>query len=292
MDDKLQKIPVDLIVDPWVLLRSVAKGSIDYLEMKTSIEEIGLLSTISVRPSQRKPGKYEVIDGMYRTSCMRDLLWTEIPCIIKEGITDQQVLALQIQANAIRRETKPTEYARQLKKIQKAAPGITLRQIASMVNKEPNWIRDQLGLLKLSKELRLSVDRGEICLGNAYMLSKLPSILRGDFIDPAKIMPGKEFNALAAATIKGFKEAVKDGKMEAFYEADFKSVAYLRPLKEVQEELESRASAGFSLVAANCKTAMEGWTEALKWVSHMDQRSVDEQEHKARRRSRKHWKGA
>ena len=104
-------------------------------------------------------------------------------------------------------------------------------------------------------------------------------------------MPVKEFRALAAATVKGFKEAVKDGKMEAFYEADFKPVAYLRSLKDVQGELDSLVSAGFILAAANCETAMEGWTEALRWASHMDQRSIDEQEHKARRRSRKTWKG-
>jgi len=292
MDDQFKNIPIELIVDSWILLRPVAKGSIEYLEMKTSIEEIGLLSAIVVRLSSRKPGKYEVIDGMYRISCMRDLYKTEIPCIIKEGITDDQVLAIQIQANAIRKETTPSQYAKQLKRIQKAKPGITIRQIASMINKEPYWIKNQLGLLRLNKELRLAVDRGEICLGNAYMLSKLPSVLREDFIDPAKLMPNKEFHALVAAAIKNFKEAVKDGKMEAFFETEFKPQAYLRSLKDIQEELNSHSVAGLVMTTANCKTVLDGWIEALKWALHIDTRSVDEQEHKARQRSRKKWKGA
>jgi len=272
-------------------LRPVMSGSIDYLEMRTSIEEFGLLSSIAVRPSERKPDHFEVIDGMWRTTCMRELDKPAIPCIIKFGITDEQVLALQIQANAIRPETKPTEFARQLRRIQKSQPGITLRQISSMVNKDPLWVRRQLGLLSLDRETQLSVDRGEICLSNAYMLSMLPSRLRGEYIDLAKTMLTKAFKALTATVIKTFKEAIKDGKMEAFFEAEFKPQAYLRSLKEVQAEVDNPTDAGLTLSLANCRTPMEGWNEALKWTLHLDKHSVDEQEHKARQRSRKHWKG-
>jgi len=287
----LQNIPTNLIVDPWVRLRPVKKGSIEYLEMKTSIEELGLLSAIAVRPSRRKPDHFEVIDGLYRTSCMRDLHQPEIPCIIKHDITDDQVLALQIQANAIRRETTPTQYARQLKRIQKAKPGITLRQISSLVNKEPLWVRRQLGLLTLGRDTQKSVDRGEIPLCNAYMLSLLPSILRVDYLDQAKTMPCKEFKALAASTIKCYKEAIKDGKLEAFHETEFRAQAYLRSLKEVQAEVDHKAEAALVLVTAGCKTAMEGWMEALRWALHLDERSVAEQEDRARTWSRKKWKG-
>ncbi len=289
MTDQLRNIPTDLLVDPWVLLRPVKKGSIEYLEMKTSIGEIGLLNSVSVRPSIRKPGKYEVIDGMYRTSCIRDLLLPEVPCIIKNDITDLQVLALQISANAIRKGTTPTQYARQLKKIQKATPGLTIRQLSSMVNKNTYWVRDQLGLLKLSQELQLSVDRGEIRLGNAYALARLPPILREQFAEHAKVMTSKVFGALSAAALKSFKEAVKHGKMEAFYESEFKPVPHLRSLKDIQAELESPVAAGLTLAVAECTTAMEGWCEALRWASHSDSQSVGEQEHKARKRSRKQW---
>jgi ParB/RepB/Spo0J family partition protein len=287
----LQNIATELIVDPWVRLRPVKKGSIEYLEMRTSIEEIGLLSPIAVRHSTRKPGHFEVIDGLYRTSCMRDLHEPEIPCIIKYNITDDQVLALQIQANAIRRETTPSQYARQLKRIQKAKPGITLRQISSLVNKDPLWVRRQLGLLTLGRDTQKAVDRGEIPLGNAYMLSLLPSILRTDYIDSAKTMPCKAFKALTASTIKCYKEAVKDGRLEAFHESEFSAVAYLRPLKEVQTEVDDPTDAALVLVTAKCKTAMEGWKEALKWALHLDERSIEEQENRARQWSREKWKG-
>ena len=291
MDDQFKSIPTKLIIDPWVLLRPVMAGSIDYLEMRTSIEEFGLLSSIAVRPSRRKPNYFEVIDGMWRTSCMRELDKPEIPCIIKHNITDDQVLALQIQANAIRPETTPTQFARQLKRIQKGRPGITLRQISSLVNKDPLWVRRQLGLLSLDKETQLSVDRGEICLGNAYMLSMLPSRLRSEYIDLSKTMQVKAFKSLTAVVIKGFKEAVKTGRMETFFETEFKPQAYLRSLKEVQAEVEHSSDAGLTLAATSCKTPIEGWVEALKWALHLDKHSIEEQEHKARQRSRKKWEG-
>jgi len=287
----LQNIATELITDPWVRLRPVMKGSIDYLEMMTSVEEFGLLSPIAVRHSTRKPGHFEIIDGLYRTSCLRDLHRPEIPCIIKYNITDDQVLTLQIQANAIRRDTTPSQYAKQLKRIQKAKPGITLRELSSLVNKEPLWVRKQLGLLTLEKDTQKSVDRGEIPLGNAYMLAMLPSILRMDYIDASKTMLCKEFKALVASTIKCYKEAVKDGRLEAFHESEFKPQPYLRPLKEVQAEADDPTNAAFVLVTANCDTAMEGWHAALRWALHLDKRSVEEQENNARKWSRKKWKG-
>jgi ParB/RepB/Spo0J family partition protein len=287
----LQDIKTELIDDPWVRLRPVRKGSIDYLELKTSIEEIGLLCPISVRPSKRNPDHYEIIDGLYRASCARDLYFESIPCIIRYDITDDDVLALQIQANAVRRETSPSEYARQLRRIQKARPGITLRQISSLVNKEPRWVRKQLGILTLNKDTLKSVDRGEICLSNAYMLSMLPSILREDFLDQAKTMKVSEFQPLVASTVKCYREAIKEGKLEAFYEADFKPQAHLRTYKEIKAEADETTAAGLVLTEARCKTAMEGWKEAIKWVLHLDARSVEEQEHNARERARKKWKG-
>ena len=46
----------------------------------------------------------------------RDVGLSMVPCIIRE-ISDKDVLAIQIQANAISLETKPAEYAHQIKKM-------------------------------------------------------------------------------------------------------------------------------------------------------------------------------
>ena len=50
---ELETLPLNKLIDPWILLRPVLRDSTDFLELKTSIDEIGLLNSIAVRPSPR-----------------------------------------------------------------------------------------------------------------------------------------------------------------------------------------------------------------------------------------------
>jgi len=289
MNDQFHEIPTDQLVDPQVLLRPVATESVEYLELFESIKEIGFLNSISVRPSQRQSDHFEVIDGLWRTTCAREVGLPSVPCIIKHHVSDDDVLALQIQANAIRPETKPIEFANQIRRIQKVRPDITLIELASLVNKKPGWVSQQLGLLRLDTSTQRAVDRGEINLGNAYMLSKIPPRLRVNFIDEAKLMGEMEFKVLAAGVVKQFKEAVKQGKLEDFFTRDFQVQPYLRSLKDVREEFEKGVEAPLLLTIGDYSNAMEGWKAALEWVLHLDPESQKKQEDAARKKARKRW---
>jgi ParB/RepB/Spo0J family partition protein len=286
LNDDLRNIPVTQIVEPCVILRPVRKDSIDYLEMRDSIERHGLFNSISVRLSRRRPGFWEVIDGNWRFHCARDLDLETVPCIVKD-MTDDDVLASQIQANAIRPDTKPCEYARQLKRIQKARPGITIAELAVMVKKRPSWIKQQLGLLDLGQEIQQLVDRGEIPVQNGYMLGKIPLSLRAQYVDQAKIKSVAEFQALGAAVIKQYTEAVKQGKLDAFFTDDFTPQPHVRGLKVLLDELHSNADGPLILASEGCRTPLDGWNLALKWAMHLDKRSVEEQERAARGRTRR-----
>lgn len=289
MDDQFRDLPVDQLTEPWVLLRPVDKQSVEFLEMQDSLEAKGFLNSISARPSTRQPGKFEIIDGMYRWVCCKLSGRETIPVIIKYHVTDEDVLALQIQANAIRPETTPLEFARQLQLIQKANPDITLAALSDLVKKSPTWISRTLNLLALNGPMQKAVERGEMPLENAYMLAMIPPRLRGDYFDKAKTTPASKFKPMAAAVIKSYKEAVRQGKLEAFFKEDFNAVAYLRPLKEIQAEVVQQAEGPFVISTMKCKTPVDGWRAALQWVLHLDQKSVDEQEHVARGRARKRW---
>lgn len=290
--DHFKTIPITQLTDPWVLLRPVLRDSIDYLEMKTSLEAIGFLNSIAVRPNEKKPGFYEVIDGMWRTTAARELRFEDIPCIVKTDITDDQVLELQIQANAIRPDTKPVEYARQLRRIQKAYDGITLRELSSKVNKDPGWVRKQLGLLRLESKIQSMIDRGEMPIANAYGLSTIPPKLRPEYVDFAKTMPMKAFAALTASVVKQFKEAVKKGKLDAFFYDDFKAHPYLKSMKDILAEVDTLSEGNLLVVTENCETPLDGWVAALKWVLNTDAGGVAKQEHIARDKARKTWKGS
>lgn len=285
MHDKAADIPIDQITEPRTVLRLIDKDSVEYLEMRDSIRAEGFWNSISVRPAADE-GKYEIIDGLYRYTCARELGLKSIPCIIKYNVSDDAVLAAQIQANAIRPETKPAEFARQMKWMLTRRPKMTFDELAHLVHKSPSWVRQTLGLLKLVKAAKKMVDRGEIPVRSAYMLAKIPQQLQEEYLDQARALPSREFLVLAASVIKRFTEAVKQGKMEAFWCSGFRPQAYLRSLTDIQRELERQETGALLVTAERCKTPVDGFYAALRWAMHLDRQSIEDQERAARARSR------
>ena len=285
--DELVSLPLDRIVEPRLMLRLVNKDTVEYMELRDSIAQRGFLNSVSVRPSQREPGKFEIVDGMYRFTVARELGLPSLPCIVKHDVADDDVLVAQIQGNAVRVETQPAQFAHQLKRILTRRPEMTFAELAVLVKKSPSWVARMLGLLFLRKEIQQAMDRGEIPMQNAYMLSKLPPRLQGDYVDQAKVMPTRDFKALAAAVVKQFKEAVRQGKLDRHFLPKSEPVAYLRPLKHVLDELEERECGGLMVAAEGCKSPLDGWYAALRWAVHFDRESLHEQEAFAARRSEK-----
>jgi ParB/RepB/Spo0J family partition protein len=278
MQDETRELPVTDLVEPRLTLRSVDKESVEYLEMRDSLFAHGFLNSICVRPAPDAPGKYEIVDGCYRYHCALDVGRLSVPCIIKYDLTDEDVLALQIQANALRPETTPTEFARQLRRILAYKPEMSMVDLGERIHKSPKWIKDMLGLLNLSKELQRAVDRSEIPLGNAHMLAKILPGHREEFVDRAKTMNVKQFTRETAAFIKQFTEAVRQGKLAAMFTREFKPTAYLRGVKEVQEESRTPAEAARrSMNSAETKI----WQAALDWALHLDPESIEAQCKKA-----------
>lgn len=285
MHDRATDIPIDQIIEPRMVLRLVDKDSVEYLEMRDSIAAEGFWNSISIRPA-REPDRYEIIDGLYRYTCACELGLKSVPCIIKYNVADDAVLAAQIQANAIRPETKPAEFARQLKRMLTRRPDMTFDELAHLIHKSSRWVRRTLGLLSLVGEAKKMVDRGEIPVHSAYMLAKIPKQLQKDYFDQARTLPSREFRALAASVIKQFTEAVKQGKMEAFWCGDFKPQAHLRSLTEIQTETQRQELGALLVTVERCKTPVDGFYAALRWAMHLDRQSVEDQERAARARSR------
>ena len=97
MDDKTEFLPVAVLREPKNKLRIVDKESVAYLELRDSIRDHGILQPLLVRPVE---GGYEIIEGLYRIRVPRRVGLEKVPCIIREA-TDDEVLVLQLQANAI-----------------------------------------------------------------------------------------------------------------------------------------------------------------------------------------------
>lgn len=276
-DDDFRLIPLAEIVEPWVILRVVNRGSVEYLQLRDSLAAVGFLNSICVRPSKRKPGKVEVVDGLYRYTAAKELDKPAAPCIVKYNLTDQDVLAAQIQANALRPETTPVEYARQIKRILDADAGMKKAELCSRLHVNPEWVDQQLKLLDLKKRLQRAVDRGEIPLTSAYALARVPPTRQAQFEEQAKTMPAREFVPIVNTYVKHFKEGVKKGKMDAFLLEEFRPHPHMRHIKDVCAEYDDHQLGATYLTQAQCTTPLSAWYLALQWVLHLDEASVNEQ---------------
>ena len=288
--DEFRLIPLDQIVEPWVVLRVVDRESVEYLELRDSIAHQGLLNSICVRPSPRTPGKMEVVDGLYRRAACCELRRPAMPCIVKHNLTDEDVLAIQIQANALRPETTVIEYARQIRRIMDAIMArqgrdATLADVSNLVHKTPEWVRQQLDLLSLRADIQKAVERGEIPLGSAYVLAKLPRFHQAQLLDLATTASAREFVPVAARLVKQIQEAARQGKLHDYCK-DFEPVPYLRFVKEVLAEYREHRLGGLAIVKAECKTPVDGWYLALQWALNLDEESIREQREKFLARTR------
>jgi ParB/RepB/Spo0J family partition protein len=284
MDD-VRLIPTSDIREPRTLLRLVDRNSIEYLELRDSVAKHGFLCSISVRPAN-EPGKFEIIEGLHRYCVAKDLALAMMPCIVKQGVCDAEIPLLQIQGNLQGVDTKPSEYARQIKAILTSNPDMTEKELAVRLSKSPAWINTLLGLLRLPPDIQKKIDRSDIPVLSGYMLSRLPQRLQREYVTKAQEMSAKDFRRVAAAVIKHFQEAVQFGRLEDFYTREFTPHPYLRHLKEIQAEMAHHHQGPALVASLGCQTAIDGFYAALQWIIHLDPQSIVEQQKAARARER------
>jgi len=287
MDDEFRTIPTADLIDPPLVLREVDQRSVEYVELRGSLIKLGPLNSICVRPSQRYPGKFEVVDGRWRTACAREARIDTLPCIVKHCLIDKDVLAMQITANATRFATRPSEYARQIRRLLRSKEGMTQAEVCQLLHKNGAWIRKMLGMALLSRLLvyRKVIDRGELSLEAAYYLSRLPRQMWAEYLSDATMLPLREFKALVMSTMRQYRAQVGAGSLRAQL-LHVEPRPYMRTLTELLGEVNQQYT-GPLTVASMSPTPIEAWYSALKWAIHMDPESVQRQREKILRRLKK-----
>jgi ParB/RepB/Spo0J family partition protein len=277
MDDKgkLADIHMTQLRECRMQLRSVDKRTVEYRELKDSIKEHGLWQPILVRPVSGS-GNYEVVDGFYRYNCCKELRLESIPCLIRE-LTDKEVLIVQIQTNAVRLETDPIDFARQIWRIIKGEGEMTVGQMAYMVKKSSGWVRQMLKITRLCVEVSTAVQRGEVSITVAHEIAKVPPQIQKELLTQAVVLSSTDFLPIVKGRVRQFKDAIKTGRMEDYYRSLIEPVPHLRKMKELRAELKTLMEGAHFLIQMNAKTPMEGWRMCLDWVLHLDPDSIEQQ---------------
>jgi len=77
----------------------------------TSIEQIGLLHPIAVRPAQESGSGYALIAGLHRLQAVALLHWASIKCHVYTGVSALEAEELELRENLDRAELSPAETA-------------------------------------------------------------------------------------------------------------------------------------------------------------------------------------
>ena len=135
-------------------------------ELAESIAQHGVLQPIIVR----KSGKgYEIIAGERRYRAARKAGLKEVPCIVRNDLSSEEIMLLAIIENMQREDLNAIEEAEALDKMINMY-GLTQEQVSKSLGKSRPYITNALRLLKLPEEIRAMVVAGDLSQGHARAL--------------------------------------------------------------------------------------------------------------------------
>jgi ParB family chromosome partitioning protein len=169
--EALRQIPLDHLDHNPYQTRTVSLDPAALNELAASIQAVGVLQPIVVRPVAG--GRYQVIAGERRCEAARMLHHQTIPAVVRP-VSNEQAMEMTIVENLQRLDLTPMEEARGYDRLSREF-GLTQEQMAQRTGKERSSVANFLRLLKLPASVQAMLDQGEISFGHAKVLMTLES---------------------------------------------------------------------------------------------------------------------
>lgn len=168
--DATTEIPIDAIrANPFQPRRVFDPGAIE--ELANSIRNHGLLQPVVLR---RTGAEYELIAGERRWRAARSVGLRSLPAVVREGVSDREMLELALVENVQRQDLNPMERAQGFRAMIEAL-GITQEQVAERVGLRRSTVTNHLRLLDLPKSAQDAIDANLIQMGHARALLGAPA---------------------------------------------------------------------------------------------------------------------
>jgi len=269
----LKEIAISSIQPNLVALRDVDRENAQYLELRDSIDGIGLMEPIQVAEGKADENGniyYTLINGLQRFSCHQDLGIETIPCHVLDWDENQMQIG-QLAANLKRVDTKPSDVTRALMRILNSSPTMTIPRMAKELHMSPTDINQRLNFKRLNPEIMERVDAGAIPVMSAVALSKLDPEDQVEFMAMAETLSYEEFTAIATERIHEVTKAKREGRDKA--SPTFVPVPRARSLKVLKEEYEAKFPMIRELVK-DISNPVEAAIRVLEWTICLDPDSV------------------
>ena len=143
-------------------------------EMAGTINGVGLVQPVIVRPHPQTADRYELVFGSRRRRASVLAGKETIPSIIRE-LSDEQVLEIQFIENDQRENLSPLSQARGYAALMKAKPGVyTVEELSARLGKSDNrYVAERLQLLHLIEPAQKLLDAERLPFRHAFELSRL-----------------------------------------------------------------------------------------------------------------------
>ncbi|WP_096156177.1 MULTISPECIES: ParB/RepB/Spo0J family partition protein [Bacillus] len=163
-EEIVQEISVkEVRPNPYQPRKTFDKEAIE--ELKTSIEEHGILQPIIVRKSIKG---FEIVAGERRFRAAKEAQLTKVPVVVRE-MTEQQMMELALLENLQREDLTPIEEATAYQTLM-AKLNITQEQLANRLGKSRPHIANHVRLLSLPPFVQELMLEGELSMGHGRAL--------------------------------------------------------------------------------------------------------------------------
>ena len=171
-EGSLVELPVSEIhPNPYQPRRDVDPVALD--ELKSSIQQAGLLQPVVVRPLPNGGG-FELIAGERRLRACQALGWERIPAVKRE-VDDRTVLTLALIENLQRDDLSPVDEARGYERLIQEF-SLTQQDVAAAVGRDRSTVANALRLLRLPDAVLTMIHEGHLSVGHARALLALEDL--------------------------------------------------------------------------------------------------------------------
>ena len=143
-------------------------------DLTKSIETHGVLQAILVRPHPSQAKKYELVAGERRCRAAEAAGLTEIPALIKTGMSDEDASVAALIENLQRERLKPIEAAKGIQRLVTLF-GWTQTKIAESLSSSQSAIANRLRLLSLPDDVQAYIENDTLSESHGIALCSLDS---------------------------------------------------------------------------------------------------------------------
>ena len=152
-------------------IRHFWRGDEAAKQLVASVRSVGVIEPVIVVPIRRPNGHaYRLIAGFRRYTAACEAGLSRIPAVVRTGLTDAQVLEIQLVENLQRLDMNPIEEAKAVRDYI-AKTGLDQESAARRIGRSGAWVSLRLGLLSLPEEIQERISDGRLSAthGNALV---------------------------------------------------------------------------------------------------------------------------